>query len=101
MAFGLGGTVLAAGDASGDVELWDVTLRRRLGTPLPRTGGALVAFDDTGDRLVTGGADGEVVVWDVSPDELSRRACQVAGRTLTHEEWDRYLPGRGYDPACT
>ena len=29
------------------------------------------------------------------------RACEVAGRALTRSEWELYLPGRAYAPACT
>ena len=27
-------------------------------------------------------------------------ACDLANRTLTHEEWEEVLPGRPYEPAC-
>jgi hypothetical protein len=35
------------------------------------------------------------------PESLIRHACGVAGRRLTRTEWTEFLPGRGYDPACT
>ena len=31
---------------------------------------------------------------------LGRRACAVAGRTLTRAEWNDALPERTYAPAC-
>ena len=35
------------------------------------------------------------------PAAWAQRACDVAGRTLTQSEWNRFLPGLPYDPACS
>ena len=99
VSFGLDGTILATG-GSGKVLLWDVATGRRLGDPLPAPGNTVVAFDAKGRNLVTGGADGEVVVWEVDPDRWVELACAVAGRTLSRDEWRRYMGNRAYDPAC-
>jgi hypothetical protein len=45
-------------------------------------------------------SDGSLVVWNGDATTWKQRACSVAGRTLTEEEWERFLPGRPYDPAC-
>lgn len=37
---------------------------------------------------------------DTDPREWARRACEIAGRDLTEEEWRRHLPGRPYAPTC-
>ena len=34
------------------------------------------------------------------PAVAAAQACRVAGRRLTRAEWDEFLPGREYDPAC-
>ena len=34
------------------------------------------------------------------PRVVERRACELANRTLTREEWEEFLPGRPYEPAC-
>ena len=34
------------------------------------------------------------------PESWARRACTLANRTLTREEWEEFLPGRPYEPAC-
>jgi hypothetical protein len=47
-----------------------------------------------------GRGPGGIVVWEVDVDLWADRACAIAGRTLTKEEWHQYLPGRPYDPAC-
>ena len=80
--------------------LWDVASGRRLGDPLPAPGNTAIAFDASGRSLITGGDDGEVVVWDIDPDRWVELACDVAGRTLSRDEWRRYLGDRAYDPAC-
>jgi hypothetical protein len=41
------------------------------------------------------------MVWDVDPASWARRACEIANRALTPEEWDEFLPGRPYEPACS
>jgi hypothetical protein len=44
--------------------------------------------------------DGKGAVWNVDATSWSARACTLANRTLTVEEWQEFLPGRAYDPAC-
>jgi hypothetical protein len=39
-------------------------------------------------------------LWDTDPALWKQRACTVAGRTLTRDEWRELLPGRSYRPAC-
>jgi WD40 repeat protein/DNA-binding SARP family transcriptional activator len=99
VSFGLDGTALATG-GSGGVLLWDVASRRPLGDPLPAPGNTAVSFDPTGRNLVTGGDDGEVVVWQADPNRWVELGCDLAGRTLSRDEWRRYLGDRAYDPAC-
>jgi hypothetical protein len=36
----------------------------------------------------------------VDPDHWKQRACAVASRPLTREEWQVLLPRRRYQPAC-
>jgi hypothetical protein len=38
-----------------------------------------------------GGDSGEVIIWDVSIDSWIRRACKIAGRTLTPQEQTRFI----------
>jgi hypothetical protein len=80
--------------------LWDVASGRPLGDPLPAPGNTAVSFDPTGRNLFTGGDDGEVVVWHADPDRWVALACDLAGRTLSRDEWRRYLGDRSYDPGC-
>ena len=32
-----------------------------------------------------------IVVWDLDPAHWVDAACQLAGRNLTHAEWDQYI----------
>jgi hypothetical protein len=41
---------------------------------------------------------GQGYAWDVRPSSWARYACAIAGRTLTHAEWQQFLPGRSYAP---
>jgi hypothetical protein len=53
-----------------------------------------VAFNADGSRLVSTGS--EVLVWDLSVEGWRTRACKIAGRNFTEEEWTRYLPDEKY-----
>jgi hypothetical protein len=43
---------------------------------------------------------GLAYLWDVRSSSWLRRACEIAGRPLTRQEWGDVLPGRPYRPAC-
>lgn len=47
-----------------------------------------------GARLATRSQHG-AVLWELDPAEWKARACLVAGRNLTSDEWARYLPNHG------
>jgi WD40 repeat protein len=101
LAFDPSGKTLATVTFHGTARLWDVASRRPIGLALPGPPGLItVGFDPGGNHLVTLYEDGTGVVWDVDPDHWKQRACSVAGRSLTREEWEELLPRRGYQPAC-
>jgi WD40 repeat protein len=96
-----GGT-LATTSLDGTTRLWDVPTGRVIGTALPGVPDHAVsgAFVDGGRSLVTVYDNGRAYLWDVRPDSWARRACEVAGRTLTRAEWHEVLPERDYAPEC-
>ena len=57
-------------------------------------------FTADGSRLIASHEGGQTYVWDIRPSSLIRHACRVAGRQLTRAEWEAFLPGYEYAPAC-
>jgi WD40 repeat protein len=96
------GATLATTSADGTTRLWDLASGRAIGTPLPGIPNHSVsaAFVDGGRQLATVYDNGRGYLWDVAPESWARRACTVAGRTLTRAEWKDALPERGYAPEC-
>ena len=96
------GRTLATGTISGSVQLWDIPSGQPIGIPLPGMPGVLVSpiLTADGTHVIAGYAAGRAIRWDIRPAALIRHACEVAGRRLTRAEWDAFLPGRPYAPAC-
>ncbi|MFL5791415.1 MAG: BTAD domain-containing putative transcriptional regulator [Actinomycetota bacterium] len=97
------GTTAVGADDAGNVLLWDVASRSTLGDPLPGpTPGTFAAamYAPGGTRVVVVSDTGAAWVWNVDPADWLSRACAVAGRNLTLQEWQEVLPDRAYQPAC-
>jgi WD40 repeat protein len=94
---------VATANKDGEVRLWEFGSGRPIGTPLPGVpnGTVFVAFTSDGAYLIVFTDAGEAFRWDVRPSSWARRACALAGRTLTRAEWSAALPGHDYAPACT
>jgi len=94
-------TIVTGGwDAS--IKLVDVASLSVVGTlPGPSHAFNGVAFTPDGTAVLVVYEDGRGLRWDVDPADWAQRACDVAGRTLTPDEWSRFLPGLPYDPACS
>jgi WD40 repeat protein len=96
------GRTLATSSWDGTVRLFDVATQRPIGAPLPGVPNRAIAgeFTPDGAFLFAITNAGQAYRWDVRPSAWARRACAVAGRSLTRTEWSDVLPERGYDPAC-
>jgi WD40 repeat protein len=95
------GRTLAVSGYAPVASLWDAATGARIGPTL--TAGsrrADIDFSPNGRELLMTAADGRGVIWDVDPVSWAQRACTLANRTLTPKEWEEFLPGRPYDPAC-
>jgi WD40 repeat protein len=100
--FSADGRTLAVSGHEPVASLWDVATGAQIGLRL--TAGARrteVDLSPDGRRLLQTHGTGQGAVWDVDPESWAERACALANRTLTPEEWERFLPGRSYEPACS
>ncbi|HKH17724.1 MAG TPA: BTAD domain-containing putative transcriptional regulator [Solirubrobacteraceae bacterium] len=93
---------LATSSADGSVRLWDIKSEQPVGAPLPGLPGrvSVPVLTPDGTGLFAGYDTGQAFRWDIRPASLIRRACAIAGRRLTRTEWEEFLPGRDYRPAC-
>jgi WD40 repeat protein len=115
-AFDPAGTLLATTTPFGATRLWDSATGLGYGNELvasPRPSSATSsiefppflglrnAFSPDGKLLAVAGVETLAMLWDVDPAVWSRRACAIAGRNLTREEWKLYLPaGTPYRATC-
>ncbi len=104
LSFSPDGKVLASvlSSSLGDITLWDVAS----GAPLGYLNGQLgaissLAFSPDGNTLVTSGQNNRLLFWKVSLQAWKQRACNVAGRNLTWQEWETYLSETRLDYRAT
>jgi WD40 repeat protein len=97
------GSTIVTGGWDGSIKLVDVATRTVIGSlPGPADLFNTVAFTPDGSHIfVVYEQTGRGIRWTFDAKKWADRACDVAGRTLTRDEWNRFLPGVPYDPACT
>ncbi len=105
MAFSPDGKTLAGGEGVDGVQLWSTATGQPIGSPLPASPADAVdsvAFSPDGKTLAGGSRDGSIQLWNVSYlENVVSYLCALAGRSLTREEWARYVSsGPAYLAVC-
>jgi WD40 repeat protein len=59
-----------------------------------------LAFDRDGRRLAVAGASAAVSVWDLDWKAWHAAACRIAGRSLSRDEWRRFIGDEPYRSTC-
>jgi WD40 repeat protein len=95
------GTQLAA-VRTDRIALWDGRTGAYLASlPLPADAGRLsIAYLPDSSGLVVASVDGRTWTVDTRTSTWTERACAIAGRNLTPEEWRRFFPSRPYRATC-
>ena len=102
MALSPDGKTLASGGDDDVITLWDVEARQRIGQPLEGhvSGVSSIAFSPDAKSLAAGDGAGTVILWDVDLESWLTRACVIANRNLTQEEWERFMGDEPYRATC-
>jgi WD40 repeat protein len=95
------GKVLASGSEDGDIRLWDVETHELLGTLSAKQKAIKsVVFSPRNDVLASVGEDDSIVFWEGGFEGWSGRACRIANRNLTLQEWATYFGKLPYRKTC-
>jgi DNA-binding SARP family transcriptional activator/WD40 repeat protein len=89
--------------ASTRVDLWEADNLQPIGDPLTvPSDAAFLSPNRSGERLAAGtdGDNGLPIIWNMNPASWEATACRIAGRNLSHAEWNEYLPGQPYRITC-
>jgi hypothetical protein len=76
-----------AGELRLDIVLRSADAQRVLGMLEATASTLALLFTPDGKRLVSGHSSGDVAFWDADVERWPQRACEIANRNLTREEW--------------
>jgi WD40 repeat protein len=91
------------GGQDGTVKLWSASTLRQEGAALntEQHASTTAAFDPSGADLIEVDNHGNGFTWPTSIAAWAQRACTVAGRNLTRQEWSRFVSGQRYARVCS
>lgn len=96
-----GEDVLASMGGDGTVIFWDMNQGRPIAPPLhTNTESDAHTISPDGTRLYEGAFSSMVELWRLSPVAWEDRACAIANRNLSPEEWERFLGDEPYRETC-
>jgi WD40 repeat protein len=101
-AFDPSGNSFATWALDGSLQVWDPRTGQAIGPPVtdPEDGAVMAASWQSAGELTTLHSSGAELRLPLNEAGLLDRACALAGRELSTQEWVHYLPGRPYRPAC-
>ncbi len=87
---------------NGSVFLWDMTTHEPL-TPALETHLETESFavSPRGDAVFLASIDERVEKWQFDSRPWLQRSCDIAARSLSQLEWERYMSELPYNPVCT
>ena len=97
IGFGRDGELLAVTGLDGTIRLWDVERNASAGVAWSGAGavGGSPSWFDADSNSMWVASSGKVLNIPLGPAQWVEQACDVVGRDLTQDEWDRYVPGDG------
>ncbi|MCB1851321.1 MAG: TIR domain-containing protein [Gammaproteobacteria bacterium] len=94
------GLSIASAGQDGMVRVWQIATARELTRFAYSDQVLAIRFSHDGERLTALSRSGEAAVWPLFYADPAVEACRVLRRTLTPEEWRRYLPDERYRKRC-